>query len=297
MTIGSSGGGLVLVAATTGGQVSQLGAISNASAVSSSLLGNVSGLAYLRRNERLYAVTDRGQNNQNWLIVINPCELQIVDALPLIEQSGSPTRYRDAGFTILGDVGYISAANGNLGNDPLWRVDLRSGRSTFITSVDDTQDLSGPGNTSGLLRAIDHGADDVVTISPANGSNIDEEGIRDGDISSSAGAAGLGSRFFAVNGRRILELVGDLRDNPELRLRANLPFSVDNLAAIAAISDDCSGQVCTADTNNDGVINPADFNAWILAFNNRTPECDQNADGLCNPADFNAWVANFNAGC
>ena len=54
---------------------------------------------------------------------------------------------------------------------------------------------------------------------------------------------------------------------------------------------------CTADVNGDGLATPADFNAWIQAFNTQAPECDQNGDGLCNPADFNAWVQNFNVGC
>ena len=54
---------------------------------------------------------------------------------------------------------------------------------------------------------------------------------------------------------------------------------------------------CPADTNNDGLLTPADFNTWIVAFNTQAPECDQNGDGLCGPADFNAWVLNFNAGC
>ncbi len=52
-----------------------------------------------------------------------------------------------------------------------------------------------------------------------------------------------------------------------------------------------------ADTNNDGLVSPADFNAWISAFNANAPECDQNNDGLCTPADFNAWIANYNLGC
>ncbi len=54
---------------------------------------------------------------------------------------------------------------------------------------------------------------------------------------------------------------------------------------------------CTPDTNADGSLTPADFNAWIIAFNQQAPECDQNADGLCTPADFNAWIQNYNAGC
>jgi hypothetical protein len=54
---------------------------------------------------------------------------------------------------------------------------------------------------------------------------------------------------------------------------------------------------CPADTNNDGVVSPQDFNAWIVAFNNQAPECDQNGDGLCSPQDFNAWIVNYNNGC
>ncbi len=54
---------------------------------------------------------------------------------------------------------------------------------------------------------------------------------------------------------------------------------------------------CIADVNTDGALTPADFTAWIAAFNAASPACDQNADGLCTPADFTAWVANYNAGC
>jgi len=54
---------------------------------------------------------------------------------------------------------------------------------------------------------------------------------------------------------------------------------------------------CLADTNGDGSVSPADFSAWVAAFNAMAPECDQNDDGSCTPADFSAWVANYNAGC
>ena len=55
--------------------------------------------------------------------------------------------------------------------------------------------------------------------------------------------------------------------------------------------------VCLPDTNHDGNLTPADFTAWIAAFNAGAPECDQNSDGNCDPSDFTAWIANFNAGC
>ncbi|MEO1535010.1 MAG: GC-type dockerin domain-anchored protein, partial [Planctomycetota bacterium] len=57
------------------------------------------------------------------------------------------------------------------------------------------------------------------------------------------------------------------------------------------------GTTCLADVNQDGVADPADFNAWVAAYNDGSPLADQNRDGVVNPADFNAWVRNLNAGC
>lgn len=54
---------------------------------------------------------------------------------------------------------------------------------------------------------------------------------------------------------------------------------------------------CLADVNGDGAVTPADFSAWLNAYNNNLPECDQNDDGNCSPADFSAWVNNYNNGC
>ncbi len=55
--------------------------------------------------------------------------------------------------------------------------------------------------------------------------------------------------------------------------------------------------VCVADVNNDGVLSPADFTAWIASYNAQSAGCDQNGDGFCTPADFTAWISNYNAGC
>ena len=70
------------------------------------------------------------------------------------------------------------------------------------------------------------------------------------------------------------------------------------LDAIEFQSFECSQtNDCVADTNGDGILSPADFTAWVAAFNAQSAACDQNGDTLCTPADFTAWVANFNAGC
>ncbi|MEL6498047.1 MAG: family 16 glycosylhydrolase [Planctomycetota bacterium] len=68
-------------------------------------------------------------------------------------------------------------------------------------------------------------------------------------------------------------------------------FNLDWLEFNAITSD------CLADTNGDGALTPADFNAWVIAFNAGDPSADQNGDGLLSPADFNSWVLNYNAGC
>jgi len=66
----------------------------------------------------------------------------------------------------------------------------------------------------------------------------------------------------------------------------------------SVVPNACGGTPpCVADTNGDGVLSPADFSAWVAAFNAMSPACDQNGDTACTPADFSAWVANYNAGC
>lgn len=52
-----------------------------------------------------------------------------------------------------------------------------------------------------------------------------------------------------------------------------------------------------ADVNGDNALTPADFTAWIDAFNTQSPSADQNGDGVITPTDFTAWITNFNAGC
>ncbi len=51
------------------------------------------------------------------------------------------------------------------------------------------------------------------------------------------------------------------------------------------------------DQNNDGVITPTDFSAWVSNFNAMNPTADVNQDGIVTPTDFSAWVSAFNANC
>jgi hypothetical protein len=57
------------------------------------------------------------------------------------------------------------------------------------------------------------------------------------------------------------------------------------------------GVPCLADVNADGAVSPADFSAWVAAFNAGSIAADQNGDGAVTATDFSAWVSNFNAEC
>ncbi len=54
---------------------------------------------------------------------------------------------------------------------------------------------------------------------------------------------------------------------------------------------------CRGDVNRDGVLSPADFSAWIIAYNNRAFIAEQNGDARITPADFSAWLVNYSRGC
>ncbi|MCA9274249.1 MAG: hypothetical protein KDA31_14535 [Phycisphaerales bacterium] len=80
--------------------------------------------------------------------------------------------------------------------------------------------------------------------------------------------------------------------------------SSDMVAAWVQFTDGTSAVVvesidfgCVADVNGDGMTSPADFSAWVAAFNTGSVQCDQNFNGLCSSSDFSAWVSNYTLGC
>ncbi|RNC80335.1 MAG: hypothetical protein ED559_00515 [Phycisphaera sp.] len=103
------------------------------------------------------------------------------------------------------------------------------------------------------------------------------------DTLESGGARGV--IVFRVDANGDLSQIGPIYDT-------GVPRPEGDLIVWAPESADCP-----ADTNGDGTLTPADFTAWINAFNNNLPECDQNGDGSCTPTDFTAWIDNFNTGC
>ncbi|MGP1272462.1 MAG: family 16 glycosylhydrolase [Phycisphaerales bacterium] len=74
----------------------------------------------------------------------------------------------------------------------------------------------------------------------------------------------------------------------------SLPSAEFNLDRITFTRN---GGDCPGDVNGDGVLDPSDFTAWVVAYNAGDAAADQNGDGEVSPADFTAWVQNYNADC
>jgi hypothetical protein len=54
---------------------------------------------------------------------------------------------------------------------------------------------------------------------------------------------------------------------------------------------------CRPDLNGDGTADQLDAGLWFEAFLRGDPAADQNDDGLVTPADWSAWIARANRGC
>ena len=100
---------------------------------------------------------------------------------------------------------------------------------------------------------------------------------------------------FPVGARPRHFTFGDLDGNGTADLVAANGATAGSVTVLLGACE--ASQPCVADTNGDGSLTPADFTAWVAAFNAQSAACDQNGDSSCTPADFTAWVANFNAGC
>ncbi|MCA9274143.1 MAG: hypothetical protein KDA31_13990 [Phycisphaerales bacterium] len=157
------------------------------------------------------------------------------------------------------------------------------------------------------LTASDASSGDRFGSSIAVSGNLIVVGsIRDDDVGSSSGSAYI---FDATTGDQLYKLIASDGsagawfgnavgiDGGNIVVGAYDNAARDGGGAAYVYVVPTNPATCIADTNNDGVLSPADFSAWVAAFNSQAPECDQNGDGSCTPADFSAWVANYNAGC
>ena len=69
--------------------------------------------------------------------------------------------------------------------------------------------------------------------------------------------------------------------------------SIGVAVAICAVHGD-DFRVDCCDANLDGSCTPADFTAWLAAYNSNSSTCDSNQDLFCDPTDFTAWLNAYN---
>ncbi|MFI4891836.1 MAG: family 16 glycosylhydrolase [Phycisphaerales bacterium JB058] len=187
--------------------------------------------------------------------------------------------------------------------DAYFDCDLDNTGGAFRTGVDvDIESMPGGGFNVGYICPADwmeytvdvqtpgeYNAVARVASDPGGGAFLIE---RDGtDLTGSVGVPATGGWTTYIDVPFTLTLQAGVQT---LRLRSASfngdRFNIDRITFESAAD-------CLADTNGDGTLSPADFSAWVAAYNALAPECDQNGDGSCTPADFSAWVANYNAGC
>ncbi len=54
---------------------------------------------------------------------------------------------------------------------------------------------------------------------------------------------------------------------------------------------------CRADVNRNGTVEPADFTAWLSAYQQGSPLADMNGNSVLSTSDFTKWVDLYNRGC
>ncbi|MCA9273690.1 MAG: hypothetical protein KDA31_11680 [Phycisphaerales bacterium] len=170
--------------------------------------------------------------------------------------------------------------------------DVDGGVVTLITAA---YDLSGNPEAE-LSYAVHHETNDTGNGDPFIASISNNNGASWTTLETINGSTG----GWQVRSFRVADFV-----TPTSQVRVRFTSQDTGTATVAESAVDafsiqsfvCDEDDCIADTNGDGMLSPADFSAWVAAFNAMTAACDQNGDGACSPADFSAWVANYNAGC
>ena len=200
-------------------------------------------------------------------------------------------------------AGYHQPASEGGDTDDFWRFATRSNNSPVVASATATGDIANPGATTVNYNS---GCDwngqngNLTTVGSAGSTSfygaLDMNGNVSEWIQDTAFAQGfrgqMGGDFFSGSNPNPAFVFGL---DPAF-VSFSVPTAEGNSVGIRFASP-VPGSDCLADVNGDGAATPADFSAWIAAFNAMAPGCDQNDDNACTAADFSAWIANFNAGC
>ncbi len=270
----------------------------------SSVLGMInSGGLNVRSSSTLELLSDITNNS---VLTINSVSVfdSIVNATLPVTFHGTGTIFLNgAGTPADAQLGTDQANGGSL-NITSTQTVIGNGRiegpatiaATLSPGIDDTT-----AGTIGLIDTIDLTSDAAVEIDFMQDINdvvtfdkftLSSDLTLDGSITlrlQGGYVPELGDRFTIIDANSVTGLFASI-DTPVIGTR---------LFRVIEGADDVEALwTCLGDVNLDAVLNPADFTAWINAFNSGEVEtADQNMDGVISPADFTAWIVNFNAGC
>ena len=180
-------------------------------------------------------------------------------------------------------------------NNNLRTIDIVGSEAIIVQSLVEgglpAISVTAPGSLKILGELIDA---DPGFVSP-NGPDNDPGTWQDNDYRLTAGSEAIdtGAVLSVLPGREF-----DLGKQPRIVNDPGMPndaYGFSDFIDLGAY--EFQGITCTPDVNNDGFVSPADFSAWVAAYNSISRRADQNFDGIVSPSDFSAWVSNYNTGC
>ncbi len=205
----------------------------------------------------------------------------------------------DAQYRTLTDPGNTGVAGSSLGG--LISFALGWDRPSFASRIGafsgSWQVVSFAGRVASEAKRSARFYIDSGDSGPSNDNHDRTYALRDAMLSRSADPYALEGdlRHVVGFGQQHNEAAWDARF-PEMLAFLFPPRKAD-LTELSALPGPACLAALRSDVNGDGQATPADFNAWILAYNHADPIADQNGDGAVTPADFNAWILNYNRVC
>lgn len=166
--------------------------------------------------------------------------------------------------------------------------------------------LSGPRIDVNALINVNAGPCDPVTV---NGVQVNSNGLLDTPIVIQADVSAAADRFLWYHNDVPLVEGGRFSGTTTKRLSISHPNALDSGAYTLRCRSNCESiftdpQVvsipCTADLNNDGFVNDADFGLFAAAYSSLSCPpgpcpADLNADGFVDDLDFLSFASQYNA--
>ena len=199
-------------------------------------------------------------------------------------------------------VGPLSGADSNIAG-------IRGRMYLFITDVDAVDSWGSPFAGGCLFECYVPDDDFFLQVDEiaTTDSNTFTLNLEDGDgfylygvmdIAAAGGGSVTGASFsYSFSSSAGLTSLGSGGGAPDTD-GDGVTDDIDNCTLVANADQrdtdgDGFGNICDADLNNDGIVNPVDLGLFKLVFFSADPDADFNGDGTVNPVDLGIFKASF----